>query len=84
MIIIHIYTSQIYRDSHTSIRSNTVGKYINQYRFTLKKKLKQTFTNTVTDDIGKMLGFEANGQERILETSLVQIADIIKAQGQDP
>jgi len=30
-----------------------------------------------------MLGFEADGQERILETSLVQKGDFIKAQGQD-
>ena len=31
-----------------------------------------------------MVGFRANGQERILETSLVQKAVFIKAQGQDP
>ena len=35
-------------------------------------------------DVGKMLGFEANGQERILEMSLVQKRGFIKAQGQDP
>ena len=31
-----------------------------------------------------MLGFEVNGQERILETSLVQNDGFIKVQGQDP
>ena len=30
-----------------------------------------------------MLGFEADSQERILETSLVQKGDCIKARGQD-
>ena len=30
-----------------------------------------------------MLGFKANGQERILETSLVQKGDFIEAQGQN-
>ena len=31
-----------------------------------------------------MVGFGADGQERILETSLVQKGGFIKAQGQDP
>ena len=31
-----------------------------------------------------MLGFEANGQEKILEMSLVQKGELIEAQGQDP
>ena len=35
-------------------------------------------------DVRKMLGFEADGQERILEMSLVQNGDFIRAQGQDP
>ena len=35
-------------------------------------------------DVGKTLGFEDDGQERILETSLMQKGDFIKAQGQDP
>jgi len=32
-------------------------------------------------DIGKTLGFKPEGQERILETSLVQKGGFIKAQG---
>ena len=36
------------------------------------------------DVIGKMLGFGVNGQERILETSLVQKGGFIKVWGQDP
>ena len=35
-------------------------------------------------DVGKTLGFEANGRERILEMSLVLKDGFIKAQGQDP
>jgi len=36
-------------------------------------------------DVGKtLLGFEVDGQESILETSLVQKGGFIKAQGQDP
>ena len=35
-------------------------------------------------DVGKTLGFDADGQEGILETSLVQKGGFIKAQGQDP
>ena len=35
-------------------------------------------------DVGKMLAFEANGQERILERSLVQKGDFTEAQGQEP
>jgi len=35
-------------------------------------------------DVGKTLGFEANSQERILETPLVQKGDFIKAWGWDP
>ena len=35
-------------------------------------------------DVGKTLGFEADGQERILETSVMQKGDFIfKAWGQD-
>lgn len=34
-------------------------------------------------DVGKMLVFESHGQERILEISLVQRVDFMKAQGQD-
>ena len=33
----------------------------------------------VSSDVGKMLEFEADGQERILETSLVQKGGFIKA-----
>ena len=36
-----------------------------------------------TTDIEKILGFGANGQERIPETFLVQEGGFIKAQGQD-
>lgn len=32
-------------------------------------------------DVGKMLGFEVDGQERILQLSLVQKDGVIKAQG---
>jgi len=35
-------------------------------------------------DIGKTLGFKPEGQERILETSLVQKGGFIKARRQDP
>lgn len=35
-------------------------------------------------DGGKILGFEAKGQERIPESSLVQNCSFTKAQGQDP
>lgn len=42
------------------------------------------FPSLVISGVGKMLGFEDNGQERILETSLVQKGGFIKAQGQAP
>lgn len=35
-------------------------------------------------DIGKMLGFEVDSGERILQTSLVQKGGVIIGQGQDP
>jgi len=35
-------------------------------------------------DVGKTLGFEAYGQERILQNSLVQKGSFIKAWGQAP
>ena len=38
----------------------------------------------INSDVGKMLGFEADGQEKILEMALVQKGGFIKAQGQDP
>jgi len=50
-------------------------------------------TSTMTDpssitsghnDVGNMLGFEANSQERILETSLLQKGGFTKVPGQDP
>ena len=37
----------------------------------------------VPTDAGNVLGLEADGQVRILETSLVQKGSFIKAQGQD-
>ena len=38
---------------------------------------------TTTGDVGEILGLEADSQERILETSLVQKGGFIKARGQD-
>ena len=38
----------------------------------------------IISDVGKMLELEADGQERILETSLVQKGGFITAGGQDP
>ena len=38
----------------------------------------------IINDGGKMLGFKTDGQERILEMSLVHKGEFIKAQGQDP
>ena len=38
----------------------------------------------LSNDVGKMLEFRANGQERNLEMSLVQKGGFIKAWGQDP
>lgn len=35
-------------------------------------------------DVGKMLGFEDNGQEKIIETSSMQKGSFIKTQGQGP
>ena len=35
-------------------------------------------------NVGKRLGFEADDQKRILETSLVQKGGFIKVWGQDP
>lgn len=40
-------------------------------------------SRTRPNDVGMMLGFGDDGQERILETSLVQKGHFIKAQGHD-
>lgn len=45
---------------------------------------KEFFDLNLDFDVGKMLGFEVNGQERILELSLVQKGGSIKARGRDP
>lgn len=47
-------------------------------------KLPQQWETGVLMMQEKMLGFKANGQERILETSLVQKLGFMKARGQDP
>ena len=38
----------------------------------------------MSHNVGKILGFRVNNQERMLETSLVQKGSFIKAWGQDP
>ena len=35
----------------------------------------------IPNDVGKIFGFKADGQERILETCLVQEGGFLKAQG---
>ena len=44
-------------------------------------RIPKMFKTIPTYDVGKILGFEANGPERILEMSLVQKGGFIKARG---
>ena len=51
---------------------------------TLSYYLIRSWRLTGGFDVGKTLGFRVDGQERILETSLMQKVGFINARGQDP
>ena len=51
----------------------------------LDRTHSDTYVKILTpSDVGEMLGFEADGQKRIFETSWVQKGGFIKGQGWDP